>query len=119
MLGSMGIKDEIMLYCIGYGGYGITLSCNAISGVTGYCQPRCWLTNVGWVVKLGYDQICGTGTPTCVDDVLIAIGGREVMNSSPIYALIYYPHKDNFWIHVLLTICTNYCNFNSGLWVCN
>jgi hypothetical protein len=84
MLGSMGIKDEIMLYCIGYGGYGITLNCNAISGVTGYYRPRCWLTNVGWVVKLGNDQICGTGTPTCVDGVLIAIGGREVMNSSPI-----------------------------------
>jgi hypothetical protein len=38
MLGSMGIKGGIVLYHIGYG---ITLSCPTINGVTCCCQPRC------------------------------------------------------------------------------
>jgi hypothetical protein len=37
MLGSMGIKAGIILYHIGYG---ITLGCLAINGVTCCCQPR-------------------------------------------------------------------------------
>jgi hypothetical protein len=47
MLGSMGIKNETMLYHIKYGGYGITLGCLAINDVIGCCQPRCWLTGLG------------------------------------------------------------------------
>jgi len=41
MLGSMGTKGGTILYHIGYGGYGATLGCHVISGVTKYCQPMC------------------------------------------------------------------------------
>ncbi len=78
----MGKKGGIILYHIGYGGYGKTLGCFAINGVIGYCQPRCWLTSVGWVAKLSYDWICGTGKPTFVTNVLVMASVREVLNSS-------------------------------------
>jgi hypothetical protein len=55
MLGSMGTKGGTILYHIGYGGYGTTLGCLAISGVTSCYQPKCWLTNVGWVTKPNYE----------------------------------------------------------------
>jgi hypothetical protein len=78
MLRSMGTKGGTILYHIGYG---ITLVCLIISGVT-YCyQLRWWLTNVGWVTKPNCDQICGTSTPSYIASVLIAVGGREVLNS--------------------------------------
>jgi len=41
MLGSMGTKGGIIFYHIRYGGYGTTLRCHAISGVTGCRQPKC------------------------------------------------------------------------------
>jgi hypothetical protein len=63
MLISMGTKGGIVLYHIGHG---ITLSCLAISGVIGCCQPMCWLIGVGLITKLGCGRICYTGTPTCV-----------------------------------------------------
>jgi hypothetical protein len=78
---SMGTKGGIVLYHIGYGGYGTTLGCHVISGVT-CCQPRCWLINIGWVTKPSCDRICGTCTPTKIVSVLIAKDGREVMSSS-------------------------------------
>jgi hypothetical protein len=80
----MGTKGGTILYHIGYGGYGTTLSWPVISGVTNCCQPRCmcWLTNVGWVTKLGYDQICGIGTPTCIVGVFVMVGGRKDLNYS-------------------------------------
>jgi hypothetical protein len=37
----MGTKGGIVLYHIGYGGYGTTLSYHVINGVTSCCQPRC------------------------------------------------------------------------------
>jgi hypothetical protein len=77
MLGFMGIKCGIVLYHIGYG---TTLDCPIISGVTGCCQPRCWLTSVGWVTKPNYDQICGMSTPTYTVSVLIVTSGREVQS---------------------------------------
>ncbi len=43
MLGSMGTKGGSVLYHIGYG---TTLGCLAISGVTSCSQPRFWLTSV-------------------------------------------------------------------------
>jgi hypothetical protein len=52
MLGSMGIKGGIVLYHIGYG---TTLSCLIINGVTSCYQPKCWPTSVGWVTKPDYD----------------------------------------------------------------
>jgi hypothetical protein len=40
MLGSMGIKGGIVLYHIGYGGYGTTLIYPIINGVIRCSQPR-------------------------------------------------------------------------------
>ncbi len=59
MLRSTGIKGGTTLYHIGYG---ITLSCFAISGVTSCCQPWFWLIGVGWITKPNCDQICGMDT---------------------------------------------------------
>jgi len=78
----MGTKGGSILYHIGYGGYGTTLGCLIISGVTICCQPRCWPIGVGWITKLDYDRICGMGTPTCIANVLVMAGGKEVLNSS-------------------------------------
>jgi len=96
MLGSMGIKGGIVFYHIGYG---TTLGCPTISGVTS-CQFRFWLTDVGWIIKLNCDWICDMGTPTCIVGVLVAVGGRKVMNILSLIILVYHPQKDNFWIHV-------------------
>ncbi len=83
MLGSMGTKGGTILYHIGYaGGYSITLGCLAISGVIGCYQPKCWLTNVGWITKLGCDRICGIGTPTRIAGVFVMVAGKEVLSSS-------------------------------------
>ncbi len=76
----MGIKGGTILYHIGYGGYGITLGCPTISGVTSYCQPRCWLTGVGCIAKFNYGWICDSSTPTCIAGVLIAASGKEVLS---------------------------------------
>jgi hypothetical protein len=80
MLESMGIKGGITLYHVGYGGYGTTLSCPTISGVTSCCQPKCWLSGVGWVAKSNCDRIWDTGTPTCIVSVLNATSGKEVLS---------------------------------------
>jgi hypothetical protein len=32
--------------------------------------------------------------------VLVAVGGRKVMNILSLIILVYHPQKDNFWIHV-------------------
>jgi hypothetical protein len=93
MLGSMGIKDGVILYHIGYG---TTLGCLTISGVRGCCWPRCWLTDVGWVTKFNYDWICGTCTPTCIIGVLIVTDGRKVMSSSLINCLSLSSTKGQF-----------------------
>jgi hypothetical protein len=81
MLGSRGTKGGTILYHIGYDGYGRTLGHPIINGVTSCYQPRCWLSNVGWVTKLGCDQICCTCTPIGIISVLVAIGSREVLSS--------------------------------------
>jgi hypothetical protein len=82
MLGSMGTKGGTVLYHIGYDGYGTTLGCLAINGVTSCYQPRCWLANVGWVTKPGCDQICCTCTPTSIINVLVAADDRKVLSFS-------------------------------------
>jgi hypothetical protein len=92
MLRFMGIKRGIVLYHIGYG---TTLGCPTISGVTGCCQPRCWLTGVGWVTEPKCDQICGMGTPPYTISVLVVIGGREVLSFFSLIALVYHPQRDN------------------------
>jgi hypothetical protein len=76
MLRSMGTKGGTILYHIGYGGYGTTLGCHAISGVTS-CQLKCWLTSVGCITKPNYDWICGTCTPTYIVGVFVMVGGRK------------------------------------------
>jgi hypothetical protein len=81
MLGSMGTKGGTVLYHIGYGGYDTTIGCHVINGVTSY-QPKCWLIGVGLVAKPGCDWICGMGTPTCITNVLIVEGVKEVLNYS-------------------------------------
>jgi hypothetical protein len=81
MLGYVGTKGGTILYHVGYGGYGATLGCHVISGVTKYCQPMCWLTSVGWVTKPNCDRICGMGILTCITSVFVMVGGREVLNS--------------------------------------
>jgi hypothetical protein len=48
-----------------YGGYGITLSCLATSGIISCFKPKCWLINVGLVTKHGYSWVCCIGTSTC------------------------------------------------------
>jgi hypothetical protein len=78
MLISMGTKGGIVLYHIGHG---ITLSCLAISGVIGCCQPMCWLIGVGLITKLGCGWICYTCTPTCVIGVFGIASYREVISS--------------------------------------
>ncbi len=55
----MGTKGGIVLYHIGYGGYGITLGYPTASGVIGCCQLKYWLIGVGLIAKLNCDQICG------------------------------------------------------------
>jgi hypothetical protein len=49
MFGSMGTKGGIVLYHIGYGGYGIALGCITISGVTSVANlvlmNQCWVSN--------------------------------------------------------------------------
>jgi L,D-peptidoglycan transpeptidase YkuD (ErfK/YbiS/YcfS/YnhG family) len=82
MLGSMGTKGGIVLYHIRYGGYGITLGCPAINGVTSCCQPMCWLIGVGLITKPSCGWICYTSTPTCVIGVLGIASYREVLSSS-------------------------------------
>ncbi len=77
MLGSMGIKGRVLYHI----SYGTTLGFLAIDGVISCCQPKCWLTVVGWITKFGCDWICGTGTLTCTIGVFVVIGGREVLNS--------------------------------------
>jgi hypothetical protein len=81
MLKSMGTKGGIILYHIGYGGYGITLGCLAISGVTCCCQPTCWLTGVGLITKPACGRTCYIGTPTCVIGVSGIASYREVLSS--------------------------------------
>jgi hypothetical protein len=78
MLGSMGTKGGTILYHIGYG---ITLVCLVINGVTDCYHLKWWLTNVGWIRKPNCDWICGTSTPSYIDGVFIAVGGREVLSS--------------------------------------
>jgi L,D-peptidoglycan transpeptidase YkuD (ErfK/YbiS/YcfS/YnhG family) len=41
MLGSMGTKGGTVFYHIGYDGYGTTLGCPTINGVTSCYQPKC------------------------------------------------------------------------------
>jgi hypothetical protein len=82
MLGSMGTKGGTVLYHIGYDGYGITLGCHAINGVTSCYQPRCSLTNVGWVTKPGCGQICCTCTPTGIIRMFVVADGRSFLNFS-------------------------------------
>jgi hypothetical protein len=36
------------------------------------------------------------GTPTCIVGVLVAVGGRKVMNILSLIILVYHPQKDNF-----------------------
>jgi hypothetical protein len=37
----MGTKGGIILYHIGYCGYGTIIGCPTINGVIGWCQPKC------------------------------------------------------------------------------
>ncbi len=78
MLRSIGIKDGIVLYHVGYG---ITLGCPTISGVTNYGQPICWLTDIGLVTTLDYIWVCCISTPTWVVGVLDTTSCKEVKGS--------------------------------------
>jgi hypothetical protein len=71
MLGSIGIKDGIVLYHIGYG---IVLGCPAINGVIGCGQ----LTGIRLVTKFNYIKACCTNTPTWVINVLNTTSCRKV-----------------------------------------
>jgi len=99
MLGSMGTKGGIIFYHIRYGGYGTTLRCHAISGVTGCRQPKCWLTSVGLVTKPSCGWICCIGIPTCVISVFNITSYRNVLNYFLISHLIYHPQRENSWTH--------------------
>jgi hypothetical protein len=99
MLGSMGSKGGTTLFHIRYGGNGITLACLTISGVIGCYQPKCWLTSVGWITKLGCDQICGIGTPI----ILLVCSSWQVVKKFwfflSLITSIHHPQRDNYWIH--------------------
>jgi hypothetical protein len=47
----LGTKDGIVLYHIKYGTF---IGYPTINGVTSCGQPKCWLTNIILVTKLGY-----------------------------------------------------------------
>ncbi len=79
MLISIGIKDGIVLYHIGYG---IVLGYLVTNGVIGCGQPTCWLIDVGLITKLGYIKAYYIGSPTWVVSVLNTIGCRKVWSSS-------------------------------------
>jgi hypothetical protein len=94
---SIGTKDGIVLYHIGYG---IVLGCPTISGVTSCRQLKCYLTDIGLVTKLGYIWVCCTSTPTwslvcSVPQVVKKFGVFLSLISS-----IYHPQKENSWTHV-------------------
>jgi hypothetical protein len=82
MLRSIGIKDGIVLYHIGYN---IVLGCPATNGVIGCGQPTCWLTNIGLVSKFNYIGACCIGTPTWVTNVLNTTSCKKNWKFSFIY----------------------------------
>jgi hypothetical protein len=77
MLGSIGTKNGTILYYIWYG---TILGCHVTNGVTSCDQPKCWLTDVGLVTKLGCGQICCTCTPICVVGVFSTTSYKKVIS---------------------------------------
>jgi hypothetical protein len=134
MFGSMGTKGGIVLYHIGYGGYGIALGCLTINGVTNCYQLKCWLTNVGLVTKLDCGRICYTCTLTCVTNMLGITCCKEVTrfyfnNRLSLLSTLHAISISNFkslsfwneqrswvWLIILWACCLNQCPTASILW---
>ncbi len=97
MLRSIGTKDGTILYHIGYGAI---IGCPTISGVTSCGQPKCWLTGIGLVTKLGCIWVCCTCAPTWVASAIGTTCYRKVLSSSLINLFNFSSQKEFFWIHV-------------------
>jgi hypothetical protein len=90
MLGSIGIKDGIVLYYVVYNN---VLGCLAISGVIGCGQPTCWLIGIepNLIVYEFVVHVHQHGSLVC--SIPQAIKKFEVLFS--LISSIYHPQKDN------------------------
>ncbi len=93
MLLSIGIKDGIILYHVGYG---TALGCRTTSGVTSCGQPICWITDIGLVTKLDYICVYCIGSPTWVIGVLDTTRCKEFQSFSFINLLNFSSTKGKF-----------------------